>query len=104
MIYCIAQFKPKSGREEELIEKLKGLRPLTIQEKGCIQYDVTKVFKNKYADSGTNYPIVFNEQWDSVEAFEEHCEKDYIVNFFKKECLDFNGCVESWKVNTFEKI
>lgn len=46
-------------------------------------------------------PIVFNEVWASVEAFERHCQKSYIVEFFENECLDENGIVEEYNVSVY---
>lgn len=42
-VYCIAQFQPKAGREQELFEALQALEPNTLREDGCIQYIVTRL-------------------------------------------------------------
>lgn len=96
-IYCIASFKAKEGKEQELLEVLKALEPNTTREDGCIQYTVTKQISNPYA-TGTSMPIVFNEIWASKEDFEEHCNKPYITNFFQTHCVDENGLVEDFNV------
>lgn len=96
-IYCIASFKAKEGKEQELFEVLRSLEPQTTREDGCIQYIVTKHIQNPYA-TGTSFPIVFNEIWASKEDFEEHCNKPYITNFFQSQCVDENGLVEDFNV------
>jgi quinol monooxygenase YgiN len=99
-IYCIAQFTPKEGKLEELFDKLKALEPNTLREDGCLSYRVTKHIKNEFA-TGTSMPIVFNESWASVEDFERHCQRDEIVEFFQKECVDTKGLVQSYNVTTY---
>lgn len=104
-VYCIASFEAKEGKEQELLETLQALEPLTQREDGCIQYIVTKQFSHPNA-TGKSYPIVFNEIWASKEDFEIHCNKPYITNFFEEHCVketglvkDFNVCVYTDEIN-----
>lgn len=96
-LYCIASFKAKEGKEKELFQTLQALEPQTLREDGCIQYIVTKHISHPNA-TGESFPIVFNEIWASKEAFEEHCNKPYIVDFFQTHCLSENGLVEKYNV------
>ncbi len=104
-IYCIASFEAKEGKEQELLETLQALEPQTLREDGCIQYLVTKHIAHPNA-TGKSFPIVFNEIWESKEAFELHCNKAYITSFFETHCVakdglvkDFNVCVYSDEIN-----
>jgi len=104
-IYCIASFEAKEGKEQELLDTLQALEPQTQREDGCIQYIVTKHIEHPNA-MGKSFPIVFNEIWASKEAFELHCNKPYIVNFFETHCVseeglvkDFNVCIYSDEIN-----
>ncbi|MGA1931784.1 putative quinol monooxygenase [Arcobacter sp. YIC-464] len=96
-VYCIASFKAKEGKEQELIEVLQGLEPQTTREDGCIQYIVTKHFEHPNA-MGKSFPIVFNEIWASSEDFELHCQKPYITEFFETHCVNPDGLVEDFNV------
>lgn len=96
-LYCIASFKAKNGKETELFKVLQSLEPQTLREDGCIQYIVTKHISHPNA-TGESFPIVFNEIWASKEAFEEHCNKPYIVDFFQTHCLNSDGLVEKYNV------
>lgn len=96
-VYCIASFEAKEGKEKELIEVLQGLEPITTREDGCIQYLVTKQFSHPNGP-GKSFPIVFNEIWASKEAFELHCNKSYITDFFQKQCVDKDGLVKDFNV------
>lgn len=96
-LYCIASFKPKEGKTEELVSTLQALEPKTTREEGCIQYIVTQHISHPNAQ-GSSFPIVFNEIWKDKEAFELHCAKPYIVDFFQMHCVDPNGLVEEYNV------
>ncbi len=100
ILYCIAQFTPKEGKFDELFEVLKSLEPDTLREEGCLSYRVTKHIHSPFAD-GKSMPIVFNESWASVEAFEKHCQREGIVEFFERECLSPNGLVKSYNVTAY---
>ena len=83
-LYCIAEFAPKAGREQELFNVLMGLEPLTLREDGCVRYRVTRQIKHPQAPTESKFSIVFNEEWASVEAFELHCQQPYLTEFFGK--------------------
>ena len=101
MVYCIAEFKAKEGKEEELFKTLQALEPTTHTEEGCVQYKVMRKIKSQFAE-GEHYGIIFNEIWSSKETFEKHCQMPHIVKFFEGECLSESGLVEKWNVNLFE--
>jgi quinol monooxygenase YgiN len=101
MVYCIAEFKAKKGKEDELFNILKALETPTHRENGCIQYKVMRKIESPFAE-GEHYGIVFNEIWESKEIFETHCQMPYIVQFFQQQCLDKSGLVEKWNVNLFK--
>jgi len=100
ILYCIAQFRAKEGKEEALFEVLKALEPDTLREEGCLRYRVTRHIENPFA-TGESMPIVFNEAWASVEDFERHCQREGIVAFFEKECLSEEGLVAAYNVTAY---
>ncbi len=100
ILYCIAQFTPKEGKNDELFNILKALEPDTLREEGCLWYRVTKQVDNSFAE-GNSMPIVFNEAWATVEDFERHCQRKGIVDFFEKECLCEDGLVAAYNVTAY---
>ena len=100
-VYCLARFRPKAGREAELFEALKRLEPDTLREDGCLQYIVTRRIENPCAGGSDDYPIVFNEIWAAREAFEAHCNRRAIRDFFQSHCLADDGLAEAWDVNVY---
>jgi quinol monooxygenase YgiN len=100
-IYCIAQFRAKEGKEDELFRVLQSLESDTLREDGCLQYVVTRHIPNPFATGKTEYPIVFNEIWQNVRHFEAHVARKAIVHFFERHCLDPNGLVEAYNVTVY---
>jgi quinol monooxygenase YgiN len=96
-VYCLAQFLPKPGKESELFTILQRLEPNTTREDGCLEYTVTRQIKSRFAE-GSSFPIVFNEVWQTLEAFEQHCQRPEIVHFFEKYCLAEDGLAQDWNV------
>ncbi|MDG6778805.1 antibiotic biosynthesis monooxygenase [Thiomicrorhabdus sp. zzn3] len=96
-VYCLAQFKPKVGKEAELFRVLQSLEPNTLREDGCIQYRVTRQISSPFAE-GESFPIVFNEIWANMAAFEAHCQRQEIVDFFNTYCVAEEGLAEDWNV------
>ncbi|GGO81481.1 antibiotic biosynthesis monooxygenase [Marinobacterium nitratireducens] len=97
LVYCTAQFKPRPGRERELFATLQSLEPNTLREDGCIQYRVTRKIDSAFA-AGQSFPIVFHEIWRDMTAFEQHCQRDEIVDFFQRCCEAPDGLAEDWNV------
>ncbi len=89
-IYCTASFKPKPGREEALFRALQALEPNAHREDACLLYTVTRRIDNPFAQ-GDSYPIVFHEIWANREAFEAHCQRREIREFFATHLEDPDG-------------
>ena len=96
-IYCVAMFKAKPKKENELFKVLQSLEPNTLREDGCIQYIVTRHIKSSFAE-GSSFPLVFNEIWENNQAFEAHCQRKEIVDFFEAQCVAEDGLVEDYNV------
>ena len=96
-VYCLAQFQPKPGQLDALFKVLQALEPNTQREDGCIQYTVTRHIPSPFAE-GDSYPIVFNEIWRDMAAFEAHCQRAEIQQFFETQCVADDGLVDKWNV------
>ncbi|MGL5464011.1 putative quinol monooxygenase [Aeromonas veronii] len=96
-VYCIAQFLPKPGQEQALFQVLQALEPNTLREDGCLQYRVTRHIASPFAE-GESFPIVFNEIWQDMAAFEAHCQRAEIKAFFERYCLADDGLAAKWNV------
>ena len=58
-IYCIAEFAPAAGHEQELFEQLMSLEPLTLRENGCLRYRVTRQITHPQAPTQSKFSIMF---------------------------------------------
>ncbi len=96
-IYCIAMFKPKAGKLNELFKILQALEPNTLREDGCLQYRVTRQIDSPFAQ-GSGYPIAFQEIWADRASFEAHCQRKEITDFFQSQCVAESGLVEDSNV------
>lgn len=96
-IYCTASFKPKPGKEDILFKALQALEPNAHREDACLLYTVTRHIDNPFA-SGESYPIVFHEIWANREAFEAHCQRREIRDFFAAQLDDPDGDIADARV------
>ena len=96
-VYCVAQFLPKIGKDQALFNTLQNLEPNTLREDGCLSYRVTRQIKSGFAE-GQSFPIVFHEIWANMAAFEAHCQRQEIVDFFSEVCLSKAGLAADWNV------
>jgi quinol monooxygenase YgiN len=99
-VYVLAQFKPKSGKDNELFDVLKALEPDSYREAGCIQYTVTRQINHPSA-TRTEYPIVFNEIWANADAWAAHGRRKQIQQFFETQVQAATGLVEDAIVTAY---
>ena len=96
-VYCVAQFLPKAGQEKALFKVLQSLEPNTLREDGCIEYRVTRHITSPFAE-GKSFPIAFHEVWADMAAFEAHCQRQEISDFFQTYCQAEDGLAADWNV------
>ena len=74
-LVCIAEFTPKPGMTDQLIETLSQLIPLTKKESGCVRYELHQGVDDKNL-------ITFIDRFADRAAFDHHCNTDYINKYF----------------------
>ncbi len=74
-VVCVAQFRAKEGKDEELLLALHGLIPATRREEGNIRYELNQAIDDPRV-------ITFIEKFASQEDFDSHCNTLYIKGFF----------------------
>lgn len=75
-LVCIARFVAKDGEVDQLLENLHSLMVPTHQEGGCIRYELNQSIEEPNE-------ITFIEKWYDQKTFDEHCSKQYILDFFR---------------------
>ena len=80
---------------------MQALEADVLREDGCVQYRITRQIESAFAGGETEYPLVFNEVWANAAAFEAHCQRAPITQFFEQQCVSEDGLVESWNVTVY---
>jgi quinol monooxygenase YgiN len=93
-LVCVAEFRAKEGKTDELITALHGLMKPTQKEPGCMRYELNQ---------RTDDPrwITFVEKWKDQKTFDEHCAMPYITHYFNDVRP---GLVESFEVKLYQEI
>ena len=76
-LVCIAKFIAIPGEVEQLIKNLHALIPVTLQEGGCIRYELNQSIDDENS-------LTFIEKWFDEKTFNAHCDKPYITAFFNE--------------------
>lgn len=84
-IISLSQMTAKKGKEEQLKQALQALIQPTLNEKGCLAYELWQDLKIKGS-------FIMYERFQNREALESHLKMSYIENFVKNEYVT---CVES---------
>lgn len=74
-VICIAEILAKEGMIDEVLDIVQKLIPLSKSEEGCEQYIVHQSIENPNL-------ITFVDRFTDMDAFNIHCEKDYIKKYF----------------------
>ena len=93
-LVCVAQFVAKPGKRDALVAALASLIADTRREVGCIRYEL-----NISMDDENK--VAFVEKFVDRAAFDKHCEKQAIQDYFHNVMPDL---VASHHVETFNEV
>jgi quinol monooxygenase YgiN len=93
-VVCVAEFRAKEGKTDELIAALHSLMQPTYKEPGCIRYEL-----NQRTDDSRW--ITYVEKWKDKQVFDDHCAMPYITHFFNEVQPDL---VEEFEVKLYQEI
>lgn len=84
MIYVVATIVTVDGRRLDLLELFRDLVPKVHGEKGCIAYTPTIDLETSLDAQPIVRPncVTVVEQWESVEALENHLMTPHMLEFF----------------------
>lgn len=103
-VFVVSEWLPKEGYDQELWKRFKKLMDLSRKEKGCIRAHATRQIEHPGSPSKSKYTIVLLQEYDNIEAFDQHCAADYVTSFFK----DFienedTAIVADWRCRLFSE-
>ncbi len=84
-VFIVSEWLPKENCEEELWTFFKELMTSTKKnEPGCIRAHATRQIPHPGAPGKSKYKIVLLQEYVNIQAFDAHCDSDYVKNAFKK--------------------
>lgn len=97
-VFIISEWLPKENCEEKLWAFFKELMTLTkINESGCVRAHATRQIPHPGAPGKSKYKIILLQEYVNVEAFDAHCDSDYVKNAFKKYIEnEETSIIEDW--------
>jgi quinol monooxygenase YgiN len=93
-VVCVAEFRAKDGKTDELIAALHRLIEPTHKEPGCIRYEL-----NQRVDDPRW--VTFVEKWRDQKSFDDHCAMPYIAHYFDDVRPQL---VETFEVKLYQEI
>lgn len=98
-VYVVAEFLPVQGQEEELYRLLKNMASVTLEnEKNCLKYVVTRQIEHPGAAGASKYKIVSIEEFKDKDAFDVHCQSDYVADFVEKYVKNERMVIQDFNV------
>ena len=93
-VVCVAEFRAKPDKTEELVAALHVLMGPTHKEAACLRYEL-----NQRVDDPRW--VTFIEKWADKKTFDEHCAMPYITHFFDDVRPEL---VETFEVKLYEEL
>lgn len=93
-IPVIAIFRVKSGSEARVEELFRAVIPPTLQEEGCITYQLNR-------DPADSRRFIWTEEWDSRELLDRHLQASHITKLFNDDLPEH---IESQEVIPLERV
>ncbi len=89
----IANIKASPDKVDLVKAELEKLLPITLREKGCLQYDL-------HQDNEIPGHFVFYEKWESRELWQTHMNSPYLASYMEAT----EGAVEELTINEMRHI
>lgn len=77
LLTVVARMTAKPGKEADLRSALEALVPITVQEDGCVNYDL-------HVAQDDPATFFFYENWESGEHLDAHLGAAHLVDFASK--------------------
>ncbi|MEM8785045.1 MAG: putative quinol monooxygenase [Pseudomonadota bacterium] len=93
VLTIIANIYAKPGKTHLVRRELEKLIPITLAEKGCIQYDL-------HQDNERPEHFVFYENWESRELWQAHMQAPHLAAYMQAT----NGAVAEFTLNEMTRV
>ena len=93
-VVCVAEFRAREAKTDELIAAMHPLMEPTLKEPGCVRYEL-----NQREDDPRW--LTYIEKWTDKQAFDKHCAMPYITHFFNDVQPEL---VEAFEVKLYHEL
>lgn len=102
-VFVVSEWLPKDGCEEELWHFFKELMALTKKsERGCVRAHATRQIAHPGSPGKSKYTIVLLQEYVDINAFDAHCNSEYVKNAFQKYVENAEtSIVKEWQCRLF---
>lgn len=102
-VFVVSEWLAKENHEQELRDRLKSILTLSLEnESGCLNARVTRQIEHPGSPTKSKYTIVLLQEYISVQAFDIHCNADYVTSFFRNYIENKDtAIVEAWRCRLF---
>ncbi len=103
-VFVVSEWLPKQGKDQELWQHAKKIVALTLKEKGCLRAHAMRQIVHPGAPGKSKYTIVCHQEYKNLEAFDTHCQSDYVTDFFETYVQnEATAIVEAWTCRLFNE-
>lgn len=97
--FVVSEWLPKATCHDKLLKVFKRLAALTLEnESACLRYHVTQQEQHPGAPGQTPYPIILIQEYATKEAFDKHCQSDYVSTFAQEYLINAEtSLIEDWR-------
>jgi quinol monooxygenase YgiN len=102
-VFVVSEWLAKESHENALKAQFKKLLAHTLKhEPDCVSARVTHQVAHPGSPTQSKFTIVLMQEYINIEAFDNHCSKDYVSDFFKIYIEhEKTGIVEDWQCRLF---
>lgn len=104
-VFVVSEWLPKENCEEELWKALNEIMALTREnEAGCIRAHATRQIPHPAVQGKSKYKIVLLQEYVDINAFDAHCQADYVKSAFRKYIENEEiSIVKEWTIRLFSE-
>ncbi len=104
-VFVVSEWLAKENHDEELWKRAKEIMECTLKnEQGCVRAHAWRQISHPGSPGQSKYKIVCHQEYDSIDAFDLHCQAPYIAHFFKTSVENpETAIVEDWTCRLFSE-
>ncbi|MDF1796309.1 MAG: hypothetical protein P1U63_07225 [Coxiellaceae bacterium] len=83
-VFVVSEWLAEEGKDQELWGICQRLMKLSRKEVGCVRANATRQITHPGSPGKSKYTIILLQEYIDIKAFDDHCQSDYVVDFFKE--------------------